>query len=306
MQVNVILSPATGPQVLERILCAGISEEDAWLVLQCHASESDLQTLAECIEELAKCSVYLGNPQQKSLLKGALGLIGENREMLWNGHYFQYSEKNQPFHLESFLHSLSSLGENLSLGILPGPMIPIRGLEGLKILQEKGARLLASAEDKELGNWVAGLEKSGIRFHRQALETMFTPPSPSQPTEPLRLLIADDDVSLRGLMGELARLKGFVCNFAVDGLDVLNLLKKQKYVGLVLDMHMPELDGMQALEWLKVEKITLPVLVVTGEADQDVLAQIKEYGAKTLPKPFSSNQFHRALEALTGSTRSGK
>jgi CheY-like chemotaxis protein len=291
----VILSPAEGPQALAKAVRQGVSEDAAWIVVQRHVSGDEFETLAECLEELAARPVARLHSEPLPLHGGVLCLAGNGMDARREGHRLAPRGPG-PLDLDAFLRSLAEPAGQVQVAVLPGREMP-EGLAGLSGLQEKGVALVAAEEDQDPAGWAAALAGAGIRFQRRPLNALFDTPSTKSGAAPLgRLLIADDDPRTRELLGEYCRMRGYARDFAADGLDVLRLLRKQTYTGLILDIHMPELDGIQTLERLKSERPELPVLVVTGETDPEVLDKVTALGAAgVLAKSFTADQFHRAL-----------
>jgi len=90
-------------------------------------------------------------------------------------------------------------------------------------------------------------------------------------TERPIVLIADDDASAAAFYEAALQREGFEVVVAHDGLQVLRLLDQEPYDALVLDLHMPQLDGLQTLLAIRASgKLrTLPVIMLTGAAEEE-------------------------------------
>jgi CheY-like chemotaxis protein len=77
------------------------------------------------------------------------------------------------------------------------------------------------------------------------------------------LLLADDDVELTGLLQEYFESEGFEVRLAHDGLEALEELRKPGLDLVVLDVMMPEMNGMDVLQELRRES-RLPVIMLTA------------------------------------------
>ena len=103
------------------------------------------------------------------------------------------------------------------------------------------------------------------------------------------LLIEDEDAFAENLLSDLAEL-GATTKRASSGEEGLELLKKNNYDGLILDLHLgnyPDLQGLQILEWLNKNKKSIVVIVVTG--NQHLVFRALELGVDGwLPKPVNS------------------
>lgn len=107
------------------------------------------------------------------------------------------------------------------------------------------------------------------------------------------IVIADDNQSLRTYTSLLLEQQGFVVIQAKDGNEVLDALNNQ-YADLVLmDLEMPNLNGLQAADLIrhsKTEYANIPILAHTGDDSSAMLAQIKESGINDyIAKPAATD-----------------
>ena len=79
-----------------------------------------------------------------------------------------------------------------------------------------------------------------------------------------RILIADDEPSIRLLYERELRKEGYELFFALSGQDAVRLARELKPDLVVLDIRMPEMDGIQALHRLLEEQNSLPVVINTA------------------------------------------
>ncbi len=70
-----------------------------------------------------------------------------------------------------------------------------------------------------------------------------TPPESSTKTSPIPIVVADNDILILEVMGELLRAKGFEVHLAHDGLEALQVIRNVKPKFVILDVVMPKLDG---------------------------------------------------------------
>ena len=108
----------------------------------------------------------------------------------------------------------------------------------------------------------------------------------------MKVMVVDDSRTLRKLLTR--ELNGIgIPNIleAVDGLEALSLLQKESFDLMLLDMEMPELDGLGVLRKIKADRNLsyLPVIVVSGAEELDKTVECIQIGAEDyLPKPFNS------------------
>jgi PleD family two-component response regulator len=132
-------------------------------------------------------------------------------------------------------------------------------------------------------------------------------PSPSVPanpepvgTEPLRILVADDDPQMRRLIKSVLQREGLEVVEAVDGLDALEAVERSRVDLVILDLEMPHLDGLGVLEELRaqIRTASLPVIVPTaqhGESEEKAL----DLGAQDyLTKPVQTRSLVARVRAV--------
>lgn len=95
-----------------------------------------------------------------------------------------------------------------------------------------------------------------------------------------RVLIVDDDLVQLRLTSEVASRAGFAAVTATGGLQALELLRADPGIGvMVLDLVMPDLDGMGVLEVMRREGIATPVIVQTAHSSLETVVTAMRHGA---------------------------
>jgi CheY-like chemotaxis protein len=115
-----------------------------------------------------------------------------------------------------------------------------------------------------------------------------------------RILIADDDPCvLRAVAGHCKRM-GFDVDTATNGLQVLIKASRDQPDILIIDVHMPEVDGLSALTYLlDVAKKSLHVIVVTGNPGEEILERCGAFAASCIHKgPQFWNELERRLAGI--------
>jgi len=124
-----------------------------------------------------------------------------------------------------------------------------------------------------------------------------------------KVLIVDDEESMRNFMATLLSQRGHQCQTAMNGLDALDKISKTEFDAVVTDIVMPELDGISLTKELSKRYQNLPVMTVTGYAEEYSAETAMTSGAREfIRKPFSNAEFtmrfdkmmreHRAEETL--------
>jgi DNA-binding NarL/FixJ family response regulator len=120
---------------------------------------------------------------------------------------------------------------------------------------------------------------------------------------PLRVVIADDQASVReGLVLLLGGLPGIeVVGAAADGEQAVQLVAEHKPDAILLDLHMPVLDGIGATRRLTAEHPEVAVVVLTTYADDGSVLEALHAGARSyLTKDADHADIAQALHAAAG------
>jgi len=120
---------------------------------------------------------------------------------------------------------------------------------------------------------------------------------------PLRVVIADDQASVReGLVLLLGGLPGIeVVGAAADGEQALALVAEHKPDAILLDLHMPVLDGIGATRRLAAEHPEVAIVVLTTFADDSTVLDALHAGARSyLTKDADHTEIAKALQAAAG------
>lgn len=118
-----------------------------------------------------------------------------------------------------------------------------------------------------------------------------------------QILIIEDDASVRQLVSRLLTKSGYACTTATDGLDGLRALELAIPDLIILDVLMPELDGLTFVKALKTQRDTKPIPVIFLTAKSDPLSMIEgiNVGAKFyVTKPFQSEDLLAKVNKVLG------
>src|SRR3989449_2203215 len=115
-----------------------------------------------------------------------------------------------------------------------------------------------------------------------------------------KVLVVHDDRDMRAAVGELLRSEGVDVVDAADGLEALLHVKRSRPAGVVLDLVMPRLGGLDAIKRIRAFDRTIKIVVITGASDQEPHQQALALGAvAVLAKPRSPADVAAALRAET-------
>jgi twitching motility two-component system response regulator PilG len=108
-----------------------------------------------------------------------------------------------------------------------------------------------------------------------------------------RILVVDDDENILSLERTILEQKGFVVTTAAGGAEALDILGKEEFDLVLLDVMMPEIDGFTVCRRIKEEPRTkeIPVIFLTAKGGGEALAEGFESGAiMYINKPFTANK----------------
>jgi two-component system response regulator MprA len=121
-----------------------------------------------------------------------------------------------------------------------------------------------------------------------------------------RILIADDDRAIREALSRALTLEGYDVVQAADGAAALTLIESSQPDVAVLDIMMPNVDGLTVCRVLRAERNRIPVLMLTARTETpDRVAGLDAGADDYLPKPFDLDELLARLRALLRRARPG-
>lgn len=117
----------------------------------------------------------------------------------------------------------------------------------------------------------------------------------------LRALIVEDDPAIRALTAAVLRREGFVVDLATNGREAMPLLRQSHHDVIVLDLSMPEMSGIELLEYLgHSAPQTLRRVVVMTAAVHSVQHGLPHDICRIITKPFELTDFVAAVDGCSG------
>lgn len=115
----------------------------------------------------------------------------------------------------------------------------------------------------------------------------------------MRILLVEDDVMLGDGMVDALRSSGYTVDWLQQGLPALSVLKSEEFAALILDLNLPDIDGISLLRKLRREGQTLPVLILTArDALDDRVLGLDAGSDDYMVKPFALQELNARLRAL--------
>ncbi|MBO6282440.1 MAG: response regulator, partial [Pseudobutyrivibrio sp.] len=107
----------------------------------------------------------------------------------------------------------------------------------------------------------------------------------------MKILLAEDTKDLNKVVTQMLEMQGFDVDSAFDGEEALKLALSNGYDGIVLDIMMPKMSGLQVLKEIRSRNILTPVLMLTARAEVDDRVEGLDAGADDyLTKPFAMKE----------------
>ena len=94
-----------------------------------------------------------------------------------------------------------------------------------------------------------------------------------------KILIVDDDKGIRNTLKDILEFEKYKIDESPDGLDCLVKIKQNKYDVIIMDIKMPKMDGMEAIERVQVIAPDTPVIMISGHGNIDTAVEAVKKGA---------------------------
>lgn len=111
---------------------------------------------------------------------------------------------------------------------------------------------------------------------------------PRARTRACRILVVDDELTIRDVIADALQLEGYPVATAANGIEALEVVAREAPTIVLLDMRMPLMDGWAFTQELRARGLRVPIIVLT--AAQNAKRWADEIGAQAyLAKPFDLN-----------------
>jgi DNA-binding NtrC family response regulator len=119
---------------------------------------------------------------------------------------------------------------------------------------------------------------------------------------PAKVLIVDDEKDFLDIMAERMTARGLDVTTTTSAEDALKMVQAESYDAVVMDLMMPEMDGLRALKRFKQTCPDVQVILLTGNVPEEKWAEALELGAmEVIEKPADLNRLTQTiLAAQTG------
>ena len=114
-----------------------------------------------------------------------------------------------------------------------------------------------------------------------------------------QILIVDDQLGIRILLKEVFLQEGYEVSLAANGFEAIKIVDEQDISGVLLDMKIPGMDGIQILKKLKESHPDLPVMMMTAYGELNLIQEAMSLGAALyFTKPFDIFEVRDAVNNL--------
>ncbi|MBQ8515413.1 MAG: response regulator transcription factor [Ruminococcus sp.] len=115
----------------------------------------------------------------------------------------------------------------------------------------------------------------------------------------MRILVAEDDPKLRKSLVHILESSQLLADGVGNGTEALTYAMSGNYDGIILDIMMPEMDGIEVLKAMRREGLTTPVMFLTARTEVYQRVEGLDAGADDyLPKPFSTSELLARVRAM--------
>jgi CheY-like chemotaxis protein len=122
-------------------------------------------------------------------------------------------------------------------------------------------------------------------------------PRGSASAETPRILVVDDDPDIRQLLQDRLRAKGYRVQSAVDGVRALEAVRAETFEGMILDIGIPSMDGMDVLRQIRIWDQQIPIVMVTASGAKELAVRAISMGAQAyMLKPFDVDELQRVAD----------
>jgi excisionase family DNA binding protein len=137
----------------------------------------------------------------------------------------------------------------------------------------------------DLDAWLAGQQAHGSRVEEEPVAS--APPKPATSTPHPRILVVDDEASIREMLQRTLAMAEYDVDVAADGRSALERMRRSAYDLLITDLKMPAMDGITLIREAKRIQPDLPVIIITGYSTEASAIEAVNLGVTGyLTKPF--------------------
>jgi CheY-like chemotaxis protein len=115
----------------------------------------------------------------------------------------------------------------------------------------------------------------------------------------LKVLVVDDEADIVEVIQDRLEAYGFTVATAGNGLEALKKLSMERFDGIFLDVKMPEMGGIEALEEIRKKDKKIPIIIITSSSTREAAIEAMAKGASEyVLKPFEWEELKAKIEKV--------
>lgn len=115
----------------------------------------------------------------------------------------------------------------------------------------------------------------------------------------LKFLVVDDEEDILEVIQDRLEAYGFTVVTAENGLEALRKFSTEEFAGILLDVKMPEMGGMETLEEIRKQDTKIPIIIITASSTENAALEAMAKGADDyLIKPFEWEELKAKIERI--------
>ena len=124
-----------------------------------------------------------------------------------------------------------------------------------------------------------------------------TMPRGGASAETPRILVVEDDPDIRQLLQDRLQAMGYRIQSAIDGVQAVEVMRGERFEGMILDMGIPSIDGMEVLQYIRKWDQQIPIVMITASGSKESAVRAIGMGAQAyMLKPFDVNELQRVAD----------
>ncbi len=133
---------------------------------------------------------------------------------------------------------------------------------------------------------------------------MINPRNMDEKRRPKRILLVEDEESLADMIRMNLEMEGYDVGYAKDGKEALDIAGRERFDACVLDIMLPEIDGITVCKTLRAQDIGMPILFLSAKSSgADRVEGLKSGGDDYLTKPFNLEELLLRVRNLVRQSR---
>ena len=115
----------------------------------------------------------------------------------------------------------------------------------------------------------------------------------------LKVLVVDDEEDILEVIQDRLEAYGFTVATAGNGLEALKKLSMERFDGIFLDVKMPEMGGIEALEQIRKSDTKIPIIIITSSSTREAAIEaMAKVASEYVLKPFEWEELKAKIEKV--------